>query len=1609
MNSTPLFAAAASSRWLAVLCLLGLACEAESPPVTAPADSAVAETAADVPTVEIADSAAAEVADTQLVADVQPDLVPEVTVVDVDTMDSADAPADTSPVAPTCTNSCPKSDASQCLIGANGESGVVTCLPGGTGCLQWSQPVACPANSACEAGACQKSCPVGGCAVLGARKCGIGPEVLVCADGDGDGCPTWTADKPCGGGLVCQSGLCALVCPAGCPYLGASQCAGKDTQLCLDTDGDGCPTWGASTPCPAGSTCANGKCQLPCTDTCGPKGATECGPTGGVKLCGDADGDGCLAWNAPLACVLTEMCASGACVPKPPAVKLAVNELALWPNPAANAPVEVFVELAGPANTDLAGWTLTWVGPAGEATVTLAGKLTATGFFVVAHPKATAATLAKAQQQSAAIQPPAGTYAVLLRFGKTLVDAVAWGVGAVGGEGSAAAVPGQIQSLGRDAKSLDSGDNSKDFALFKAPTPGSANVIANGVPKAVLACPLFGPTGAALAFDATGTVDPESQWATISLDFGDGDKKDLGTDLLASHTYKAAGNFVATLVATDGAAQSATASCDVHVAQPGAPSVALLRPASGLQVVAGAKLPVVIQAQAAPGRALTKLELRVADLPSDETPAGSGPWQTTLTVPAAPSGSWLRVEARAVDDFGAVGLTVPILLKVQDDAPVARFVGRPLAPTLALLDARGSSDTETASAELAYRWDFNADGNWDTGWAPQNRVLEKPFAAAGKYQVKLEVKDAAGQVSVLQRELVLGLPTAVQGVIQTATWSGPMRLTGPTTVAAGQTLTIAAGTTIQVDAVDSDGDGVGDVALDVQGKLVVQGAAGTPVVFAPLSGEATSATWAGLKLVGKGSTVLFAEISGAKIGVEITQDAVLTDVVVQASGVGLLATAGSKAVATRLTVLWPWQHGLSVATGGGLTAAFPLVYGAGGHGARVQGSAALSDGVLRGSQGAGAVFSGLAGGSLARMILVANQWEGVRLEPGPNGSPTVTLQRNTVVGNALTGARELPTVGTEATTLAADVTTSVSASWPAPAGLYAVQVAFTEMDVAKVVDARLRDGLTGSVLVEWKTPFSGWVVLPVGVSAIVAEVSDNGSLAFGKLQVLRAVVDVPGSRREASIANLVAIDARYGWWGRFPDALSTVAAAPGGVNVQGFACQPYDKVWVRAANCVGADTLPAGATGWGGSLMVTGDVAVNAGQTLTLVPGTRLWFAPLDANSDKIGDLGVTTTAGTVKAQVTPERKVALQGLAPAVGSWRGVRVTGLSTLELVGVLVAGARTGVLLEGGKATLTNVNVSDSGEDGVLVKAATAFTAQGLMVGTSGRDGVRIEAGAGLNLFQVGTTDNGNDGLAFAGPTAVTATVDDLVATGNVRAGLWVGIGAPQVSHALLAKNGWGARLHGGAGGAIVDSVLTQNLHEGVLALLASATSAPTTALHGNNLSGNCVAGCGELHGGWPQVKTDAGFKGNKLSAELSATPATPFLVAVVSYSELDVATFVSAQLRTGTAKGPVVWSSGAEVQLTAVFLGATPPTALVGEVVDTSSNYHGTLAVVGAFGAGKATGKQAAVFHNSAPLAWKGNWWGGVPAGEALTANKPTVADVGDPLAQPPAGAGPKKP
>ena len=74
--------------------------------------------------------------------------------------------------------------------------------------------------------------------------------------------------------------------------------------------------------------------------------------------------------------------------------------------------------------------------------------------------------------------------------------------------------------------------------------------------------------------------------------------------------------------------------------------------------------------------------------------------------------------------------------------PVVSFVQSRENPGLYTLDASGSTDAEDGDA-LSYRWDFEADGTWDTPWS-KKKVLRHDYGDTPATIVLMEVRDSDG-------------------------------------------------------------------------------------------------------------------------------------------------------------------------------------------------------------------------------------------------------------------------------------------------------------------------------------------------------------------------------------------------------------------------------------------------------------------------------------------------------------------------------------------------------------------------------------------------------------------------------------------------------------------------------------------------------------------------------------------------------------------------------------------------------------------------------------------------------------------------------------------------
>lgn len=342
-------------------------------------------------------------------------------------------------------------------------------------CLELSPGDPCDEGLSCVDGECVLVC-ADDCAPDGVRRCDpAGNGYQVCGAYDADACRDWSSTHPCLASERCSEGVCMAICQDECQP-NQRRCVGEGYQVCGNFDADPCREYGGGSSCDVGQACVDGACQVVCDHECA-EGAARCADETSRQQCGNFDADPCRDWSSPSACAPTERCEAGGCVARPAPAGVVINEV-LYDIVGADPP-GVFIELFGPAGTDLRGFRLVGIngnGGAIYATIQLSGSIPPDGYFVIVHSQATAELLAVADQVGADADLQNGPDSVQLRWGDQVVDALGYGTGAnivFAGEGTAAPAVAAGQSLTRDALHSDTGDNSVDFHVADTPTPGT--------------------------------------------------------------------------------------------------------------------------------------------------------------------------------------------------------------------------------------------------------------------------------------------------------------------------------------------------------------------------------------------------------------------------------------------------------------------------------------------------------------------------------------------------------------------------------------------------------------------------------------------------------------------------------------------------------------------------------------------------------------------------------------------------------------------------------------------------------------------------------------------------------------------------------------------------------------------------------------------------------------------------------------------------------------------------------------------------------------------------------------------------------------------------------
>ncbi|MGC4116760.1 MAG: right-handed parallel beta-helix repeat-containing protein [Myxococcales bacterium] len=180
-------------------------------------------------------------------------------------------------------------------------------------CRELGGETACGAGQKCEAGACVPDATACADECAASSTACAGDAVRTCGEYDDDTCRDLSAPVACASGETCSAGKCVKACTDACPLAGAKDCLGDAVRTCA-AGADGCLAWGVAAPCPGGQTCSAGACATSCVNECQTAGGLLCTSDGsGVLQCGQYDTDNCLDLSTAVPCGAGKTCRNGVC------------------------------------------------------------------------------------------------------------------------------------------------------------------------------------------------------------------------------------------------------------------------------------------------------------------------------------------------------------------------------------------------------------------------------------------------------------------------------------------------------------------------------------------------------------------------------------------------------------------------------------------------------------------------------------------------------------------------------------------------------------------------------------------------------------------------------------------------------------------------------------------------------------------------------------------------------------------------------------------------------------------------------------------------------------------------------------------------------------------------------------------------------------------------------------------------------------------------------------------------------------------------------------------------------------------------------------------------
>ena len=268
-------------------------------------------------------------------------------------------------------------------------------------------------------------------------------------------------------------------------------------------------------------------------------------------------------------------------------------------------------------------------------------------------------------------------------------------------------------------------------------------------------------------FDASSTFDDEDAFSTLLFrwDFeGDGGwDTEPSSDPVAKHKYKKAANYEVKLLVTDPTRRTtaATRLLVVNLHDDGiipdfkwSPEEATVKDTFLLDASA-------THHETDQSRVFTytwDIQSEVVYGPFKEPQFKHQFWSAGMQTVTLKVTDQLGLTNSIVKEFFVVKENRPPVPKIQVSTPYGNITSN------FFLSAWPSTDDVTPPTQLKIRWDFDSDGNWDTGWSFEKQLFHQ-FTEAGQYWITMEAEDEGGEKALTKTKVWISQSTAQTGFV----------------------------------------------------------------------------------------------------------------------------------------------------------------------------------------------------------------------------------------------------------------------------------------------------------------------------------------------------------------------------------------------------------------------------------------------------------------------------------------------------------------------------------------------------------------------------------------------------------------------------------------------------------------------------------------------------------------------------------------------------------------------------------------------------------------------------------------------------------------------------